>query len=78
MRTEYFIIHNGKEYYADNFESAIEKGEDLTYGEEKHETALIFIRHTFECDSGKTEVRIELQGLRWLYGRVFELVNLHL
>ena len=78
MRVEYFVVHNGKEFNADNFESALDKAVDLTFREEINDTALIFIREIFEPDNGDIEVHITLKALRWVIGGKFELVKLHL
>lgn len=76
MKKQFIVIWNKNEFVFNKFEEVVNKCEELTYGEEKHDTALIITRYEYFGDFPDVKIS-RVQGFRWIVDGVFELVNLN-
>lgn len=66
---KYEVIWHGKSFEFEDYVEALEYAKNMTFEEEKFDTALIFTR----SDEG-----VKIQGIRWIIFGMYELVNLTL
>ena len=71
----YIVIWHGNEYTTDNFEKALNKAKEFTYGEVDYDTALILTRCEYYGDFPEVKIS-SVQAIRWIHEGIYELVNL--
>lgn len=64
---KYEVVWHGKSFEFDDYCEAIECAKEMTFEEEKFDTALMFIR---------SEDEVKIQGIRWIIFGMYEIVNI--
>ena len=69
----YIVIWNGHEFILKDYEKALEKAKDLTYGEDVYNSALIISRCEWLGDFPEVKIS-NLQCLTWIINGMYELI----